>query len=171
MADPAFDPLPALLALDAELELHRSSEKRRVPVVEFLRGAGETTLGEGELIAAVVLPASSPGSVAHYERIARTRGDSPIASVAVVLTREADRVRSLRVAVGGCAPVPVHAPELDPVFADSARDPKQLVEVADTLAARCQPADDLRASAAYRHMVLPRLIRRAVTRALDRSAA
>jgi len=61
-ASPIGDSLPALIALDAEVELAGPQGRRRVPADRFVTGYRETVMAADELIASVHLPAPAPGS-------------------------------------------------------------------------------------------------------------
>jgi 4-hydroxybenzoyl-CoA reductase subunit beta len=99
------DLAPALIALDAELEIVAASGARRaLPLAELYRedGAGHLALLPGEIVAALRLPAPAAGTRAGYAK-ARPRGavDFPLAGVAMALALEDGRVTRLRVALTG----------------------------------------------------------------------
>src|SRR5437763_7477751 len=73
-ASPAADTPPALLVYDAELEMQSQKGTRRVPYTEFHTGYKQLNLGPSEIIAAIRLPARSPGWRPHdYYRKVGTR--------------------------------------------------------------------------------------------------
>src|SRR5574341_1094533 len=55
-ASPAADGVPALLALDASLELSSAHGKRRLALCEFILGPRKTALRQTELGSAVLIP-------------------------------------------------------------------------------------------------------------------
>ena len=61
-ASPAADTAPALLCLDAVIELHGLSGFRRVPVNEFFTGPGQTVTQPGEFLTSIHLPPPSGAS-------------------------------------------------------------------------------------------------------------
>src|SRR5437764_11505955 len=89
------DTPPALLCLDAELELASASGTRRVALRDFYTGLGDTyrNLQPSELLTRVFLPASSAGFTGVYRKL-RVRGsiDCPLAGVAVVMKRWTDQI-------------------------------------------------------------------------------
>jgi 4-hydroxybenzoyl-CoA reductase subunit beta len=98
------DLAPVLLALDAQVEFVSPAGARRAPLGELYRddGAQHLTLGRGEFVAAVWVPAPAPGVRMAYRK-SRARGaiDFPLAGVAVTLAESGARIKSLRVALTG----------------------------------------------------------------------
>ena len=84
------DTPPALLCLQAEIEIASPAGSRRVPLRDFYTGLGDDyrVLQPNELVTRVFLPASSAGYSGVYRKL-RVRGsiDYPLAGVAVALKR------------------------------------------------------------------------------------
>jgi 4-hydroxybenzoyl-CoA reductase subunit beta len=104
------DLAPALLALDAEIELVASRGARRVPLSELYRddGAAHLTLARDELLTRVFLSAPTAGVVSGYRK-ARARGaiDFPLAGVACVLAARDGALSRLKVALTGTNSQPI----------------------------------------------------------------
>jgi 4-hydroxybenzoyl-CoA reductase subunit beta len=98
------DLAPALLALDAEVEIARAGESRRIALADLYveDGAAHLALRPGDIIAAVHVPATKAQARSGYRK-ARVRGaiDFPLAGVAAALCVEAGVLESLRIAVTG----------------------------------------------------------------------
>lgn len=167
-ADPAADYPPALVCADAEIELAGEKGRRRIPARDFFTGWYETALAPGEIVTAILLPPSAPGSHAVYDKLARVSGDFAIVSVAVILVAEDGLCRNLRVAIGGCGPAPVRRPEIEAELRGRTLDALDTGRLGAALADSCDPVDDVRASAEYRRRVVPRMVARAVARACAR---
>jgi aerobic carbon-monoxide dehydrogenase medium subunit len=148
-ADPAADYPVALTAAEAEMEIGSPQGQRMVPARDFFRGVFETTLRQGEIVVAVILPPVAPVIGTAYEKLSIVAGDFAIVSVAAIVGDTA------KIAVGGCGPKPLFASGLG--VTDDA-----LLAAGNRLAEACDPPSDQRASAAYRRKVMPVLIRRAV---------
>jgi carbon-monoxide dehydrogenase medium subunit len=103
-ADPAADWPLALAALDARLELASSAGTRQVRASEFMLGAFTTVLGDGEMIAAVRLPRTSPALRWGYYKLCRKTGEFAHASAAAVFDPQ---TKLARVVVGALAGPPV----------------------------------------------------------------
>ena len=110
-ADPAQDPPPMLIALDAEIVLTSRPGSARLPLDEFFVDYLTTTLQPGELLTEIRLPPLPAGTRATYQKfLPRTQDDYATVSVAATLRLDADgRCEDVRVALGGAAGVPVHA--------------------------------------------------------------
>jgi xanthine dehydrogenase YagS FAD-binding subunit len=105
----------ALAALDARVAITGPAGDRTIPLTELYRLPGhepsvETTLGRGELLTAVEVPMLPPGARSLYRKV-RDRASFAFALVSVAAVLEADEgvVRSVRIALGGVAPVPWRA--------------------------------------------------------------
>jgi carbon-monoxide dehydrogenase medium subunit len=161
-ADPAADYLPALAAADAMIEIVGSAGRRQLSVDAFLLDWYQTALEPGELIEAIRLPPTAAGSVGHYEKLSRVEGDYATASVAVVLGMDRGTCSAIAVAVGGCGPKPVRIADAERILLGGRLDESALTRAGGMLAEAADPVDDVRASADYRRMVIPRLVGRAV---------
>jgi 4-hydroxybenzoyl-CoA reductase subunit beta len=87
------DTPPALLCLNAEIEIASAHGTRRIPLQEFYTGLGDDyrKLQPNELVTRVFLPTSSAGYRGVYRKL-RVRGsiDYPLAGVAVVMKRSSN---------------------------------------------------------------------------------
>jgi carbon-monoxide dehydrogenase medium subunit len=165
-ADPAADYPPALVATGAEIEIAGSKGRRRVKADDFFVDWYMTALEPGEIVTAVLVPAAPKNSYGGYHKLARVSGDFAIASVALCVTADAGRITALRLAVGGCGPKPVRSPEAEGPLVGASLAELDTTDLGAALAAAADPVDDVRASAAYRRLVVPRLVRQAAREAV-----
>ncbi len=132
------DTPPALLCLNAEIEIASASGVRRIPLLEFYTGLGDSyrNLAADELLTRVILPKSSAGYRGVYRKL-RIRGsiDYPLAGVAVVLRRSNGHVSQGQVALTAVNPAPVIVKGASELLAGKAVDEK-LAEAIGELAAR-----------------------------------
>jgi xanthine dehydrogenase YagS FAD-binding subunit len=125
----------ALVALDAELEL-QGLRARRLPIAELHRPPGgrpdiETNLEPGEVITAIRVPAGPWTRRSLYLKVRdRASYEFAIASAAVALDLDGDRVRQARIGLGGMAYRPWRSHEAEAVLAGRALTP----ELAETAA-------------------------------------
>ena len=102
------DIAPALMVLDAEVEILGPMGTRVLPIAEFYRNDGMAWLAMApdELLVAVRVPLSR-GWASAYEKV-RVRGaiDFPLAGVAVALGRQGDAIADLRIALTGVSSRP-----------------------------------------------------------------
>jgi len=104
------DTPPALLCLNAEIEIASASGLRRLPLRDFYTGDGVAyrKLQPNELVTRVFLPESSADYRGVYRKL-RVRGsiDYPLAGVAVVLKRSNGQVADASVAITAVNPAPL----------------------------------------------------------------
>jgi len=104
------DTPPALLCLNAEIEIASPAGRRRVPLREFYTGLGDEyrKLNPNELLTRVFLPESSADYIGIYRKL-RVRGsiDYPLAGVAVVLKRSNGHVADAQLAITAVNPAPL----------------------------------------------------------------
>jgi 4-hydroxybenzoyl-CoA reductase subunit beta len=130
------DTPPALLCLDAQIEIASASSTRRIPLRDFYTGEGDAyrNLQPEELVTRVFLPRASAGYRGAYRKL-RVRGsiDYPLAGVAVALKKTNGHIEDLRIGLTAVNPAPilVNVGSLkEEVFG------KELAEAAGELAAR-----------------------------------
>ncbi len=167
-ADPAADYPAALVAADAAVEIVGKGGGRSLPIGAFFEDYYETALADGELVRAITVPKSPPGSVAVYDKLVRVSGDFATVSVALVLAIKDGLCVHVRLVAGGVGPTPVRAAAADEHLLGTALNETEVSEAARLLAKNCDPIDDVRASANYRLAVLPRIVARAFSAALQR---
>ena len=164
-ASPAADGVPALLALDARVEIAAAASRRTLPLEQFILGPRKTALSAGELVTAIVVPRPLHAARSDFLKLgARKYLVISIAMVACVLEVEDGVVRTARVAVGSCSPVAIRLPDLERALAGKALDGDLAAQVQPEHLIRLSPIGDVRASAAYRKEAALTLIRRSLER-------
>jgi carbon-monoxide dehydrogenase medium subunit len=161
-ADPGLDFPPALVAAQGAIEVASTTGLRRISAAEFFVDWYTTALRAGEIVVAVHLPKPKPG-VGIYYKHERVAGDFAVVSVAVSLARTGEA----HVAVGGCGPTPLFSVDVDELLSSATSD-AALAQAGELLSELADPIDDVRGSAEYRLMLIPRMLRRAM---LDATAA
>jgi CO/xanthine dehydrogenase FAD-binding subunit len=150
-ASPAADGVPALLALDASVELASVSGTRTLGLTEFILGPRRTALAADELVTSVLVPKPGYRAASRFAKLgARRYLVISIASVAATVEHEDRRVRAARVAVGACSPVALRLAELEADLAGQPLDARLGSRVEPRHFAALAPLDDVRASAEYR---------------------
>jgi xanthine dehydrogenase YagS FAD-binding subunit len=106
----------AFAALDAKVEVRSRGGSRTIPLRQLYRlpdstPERETTLEPGELIVAIVVPASPVARRSHYLKLReRASYEFALVSVAVAVDLDGDRISEARLALGGVAPMPWRLP-------------------------------------------------------------
>ena len=164
-ASPAADGVPALLALDAEVELANHAGTRRLPLATFITGVRKTERQPGELVVALHVPRPLHNARSAFLKLgARRYLVISIAMASVVVEVSDEKVAAARVAVGACSPVAQRLPALEQALIGATPDARlgELVESAHL--APLSPIDDVRGSAGYRSDVALVLLRRLLSK-------
>ena len=157
---PVGDSLPALLALDAEIEVASVRGTRRVAYSAWCTGYRKTQLAADELIVAAHVPVPAAGTRTAWRKVGTRRAQS-ISKVmgAAAITLDGDRVVSARIALGAVADRPIRATAVEAAVAG-----QTLADAAETARAAVRtsitPIDDIRSSATYRRDVAENLVAR-----------
>ena len=156
------DTPPALLCLDAEIEIGSVRGLRRISLVEFYTNVGDDRmkLEKDELVTRIILPERSAGRRGVYRKL-RVRGsiDYPLAGVAVAMQAKG-RIMQTRVAITGVNPAPLlidaEALEGKPLSDELA------AQVADAAARTAKPLTTSALTPEYRREMVRVFTRRAL---------
>ena len=160
-ASPAADGVPALLSMDAGVELVSTGRVRMVPLEQFILAPRKTARRPQELVAALRIPKPRHAVRGHFLKLgARRYLVISIAMAAAVIEHEAGIVRRASVAVGSCSAVARRLPELESALTGRPLDADLAKVVLPEHLAVLAPIDDVRASAAYRLDAALTLVRR-----------
>jgi CO/xanthine dehydrogenase FAD-binding subunit len=168
-ASPAADGVPALMVLDAEVELRSAGAMRRLPLDKFVLGNRRTALLPGEMAAAIRIPKiSAKGSSSFVKLGARRYLVISIAMAAARLVIGTDgRVERAAVAVGSCSAVAERLPELEAALVGRPADASLGDAVEAVHFAGLAPIDDVRGSREYRTEAAREIVARALLGAVD----
>jgi xanthine dehydrogenase YagS FAD-binding subunit len=129
----------AMAALQATVEVEGRGGNRTIPFAEFHRLPGsdparDTTLKEGELITAILLPPARFAKNAFYLKV-RDRNSYAFAliSVAAGLEMDGSTIRSAGLALGGVAHKPWRIPEAEQALAGKTASPELFAHAAEIL--------------------------------------
>ncbi len=163
-ADPGLDYPPAIVAAGATIEIAGPAGRRAVPAADFFVDWYTTALAAGEMVTAVDFPAPRKGT-GVYLKHARVSGDYATASVALSVAHTADGLAT-RVAVGACGPRPLASDEADALLSGRP-DAAAIAQAGALLQSMADPVDDVRGSAEYRRLLVPRLLAQAMAQAME----
>lgn len=166
-ASPAADTAPALLVLDAEVELTSQAGTRTVPLHEFFTGVRKTVRRPDELITTLRWPVLPPHTITAFHKIGLRKADAiAVINAAVRVTTDgAGRCREARIALGAVAPTPLRIPTAEAVLQDQPLTPAVIAEAARLAAEAVTPISDVRGGAGYRRRMAEVLVRRLLTAA------
>lgn len=159
------DTPPALLCLNAEVDIAGPSGTRRIPLSEFYTGIGDNyrKLAPNELLTRVFLPASTADYRGVYRKL-RIRGsiDYPLAGVAVVMKRANGHAENAQVAITAVNPAPMLVTKAGPLMEGKVID-EALAEAVGELAAKiAKPLTTSALTPEYRRQMIRVFTKRAV---------
>lgn len=164
-ASPVADGVPALLALESEVELASRDGVRRIPLSAFITGVRKTELQPGELVVALHVPRPEHDAKSAFLKLgARRYLVISIAMASIVVEVEHGRVAVARVAVGACSPVARRLPALEQALIGAPFDARLGERVAPSHLAPLSPIDDVRGSGGYRSDAALVLLRRLLSK-------
>jgi xanthine dehydrogenase small subunit len=162
---PIGDLAPALIALDAQLELRGGDTLRTLPLENFFIAYRRQDRLPGEFVRRITVPKLKADEAFRAYKVSK-RFDEDISAVmgAFKFTLDGRRVAQARIAFGGMAGIPKRATEMEQALAGVSLDePASWGEAMAAIARDYQPLDDHRASAAYRATVARNLLFKALS--------
>lgn len=169
-AAPSADNAPTLIAMHARVTLTSHEGSRQLPLEQFFRGPGVTTLKPGEIMTEVFVPRPPRGAGTSYQWIsARGRVDISAVGVGVLAVLRGKTCKEARIALGAVAPTPMRAKKAEGLLLGKALSHEAVEEAAAQAARESKPITDVRASAAYRRAMVAVLTRRALREAKKRA--
>ncbi|HSY91377.1 MAG TPA: FAD binding domain-containing protein [Candidatus Binatus sp.] len=164
------DTPPALLCLNAEIEIASAGGTRRLPLQDFYTGLGDNyrNLQPNEIVTRVFLPASSAGYRGVYRKL-RVRGsiDYPLAGVAVVMKRSDGHVADARIGITAVNPAPLLVKGASEMLAGKAVDEALADAVGDLAARTAKPLTTSALTPEYRREMIRVFTKRAVLAAAN----
>jgi aerobic carbon-monoxide dehydrogenase medium subunit len=170
--EPGADLPPALLTLNAVIELRTRQQTRKLPLNQFFRDYFETVVAPDEILCTVEIPQLPVNASGVYLKHAISTEDLAIAGVAVVLVpdeQQSSKAREIRIALGGVAPTPFRATKAEGVLRDAQLDDAAIRQAAEVAASEADPMTDPHGSAEYRRKMVKVLVRRALFAAIQQS--
>lgn len=170
-ADPAGDPAPVLIALNATLSMASLKGERSMPVEDFCLDYFETALEVGELLTEIQVPATPPHTGTAYTKFNVIESDLATVGVAVSITLGAgDGVcQDIRIALGAAAPTPIRAKKAEAVLRGKKITDNLLKEAGEVASTGAEPISDIYASEGYRRELVRVLVARVGKEALARA--
>jgi 4-hydroxybenzoyl-CoA reductase subunit beta len=159
------DTPPALLCLNAEIEIASASGTRRLPLRDFYTGLGDDyrKLQPNELVTRVFLPASTADYRGVYRKL-RVRGsiDYPLAGVAVVMKRSNGHIADARIGITAVNPAPLLVKGAGDLLTGKVVDEALAAAVGDLAAKTAKPLTTSALTPEYRREMIRVFTKRAV---------
>lgn len=155
----AADLVPALIALNAVVELQSASGTTVLNVEEYIQTRGDRP--SVEILTHVHIP-RLPGRSAHARGLLRQAGEYPVAIASVYLELDGiDQIAALRIAVGAVEAVPKRWRALEDALIGQQFSTQSISALAQSLMDGFTPRDGVDAQGWYRLRVLPQLVAQA----------
>ncbi len=172
-ASPAADSVPALVAARAMARIAGPDGTRDVAVEHVPTGPGQTSLGKGEFVASIFLPARPENAGDAYLRfIPRTEMDIAVVGCGVSLTLDGDGTcTDAHVALGAVGPTVIIVEAGAKALVGTQVDDAALDALAAACSAAATPIADKRGTVEFRTHVSGVLAKRAAKIAASRAGA
>jgi carbon-monoxide dehydrogenase medium subunit len=169
--DPAGDPAPVLIALDAKLKLRSLSTERIVAVEGFFKDMLEVDLAPDEMLLEIQVPTPRARTGVAHEKLMVMQGDAGIVGAAVSITLKAkDGVcEDARIVLSNAASIPMRVREAEKRLIGKIVNDHLISEAGDVASAEADPPSDVHGSAEYRKEMIKVFVRRAAKKALERA--
>lgn len=170
-ADPAGDPGPVLIALNATVKMANVIRERVIPLEEFFIDYFETALEEGELLLEIQVPIIPPKTAFSYKKFSIIKNHQGIVSVAVSITADdnAEQCKDARIVLGAAASTPTRTKEAEQMLIGKKIDERLLEHVGEKAAEESDPVGDIHATETYRRCLVNALTKRMVREAWERA--
>ena len=172
-ADPAGDPGPVFIAMNAAVKIANKEKERTLLLEEFFMDYFETALEDDELLLEVQIPVASPKTAIAYEKFNIIENDQGIVSVAASITVDGDGLscKDARIVLGAVAPIPMRAKEAEQMLVGKRLNDRILDKVSEKASAEADPVDDIHATETYRRQLVKSLTKRMVRKAWGQAKA
>jgi len=161
-ASPAADIAPPLLVLDAVLEVESMDEKREISLKDFFVGPRKTVLHDDEMITSIRIKDNSINKNGYFIKLGLRQAMAiSLATVALILEVEKDKIADVRIAMGSIAPIPLRLIKVERFLKNKKINDELIEEAVKKVRVEVKPIGDVRASAEYRRYVSGILFKRA----------
>ena len=154
-ASPIGDTPPVFLALDAKLVLASTSGERVVNISDFFLDYRKTLRKPNEIIVRIDFDVPEKSTLKAIKN--SNRKDLDISAVNMVMNIEMDNakvVKEIRLAAGGIAAIPLRLKKTEDSLRGQKLDKKSIEAALNLVHSEFNPLSDLRASSAYRRIVV-----------------
>ena len=156
---PIGDTIPALMALQAEIDVAGVSGTRRIPISEFYAGYRKTVLAPDELVTGVRIPLLGDGETLKLYKVSR-RKDLDISSfgAAIWMRQSNGTVDDVRIFYGGVGPMVLRMTRAEDVIRGHAPTLERFEEAGRAAREQVTPITDVRGSEAYRRTLAENIL-------------
>ena len=158
---PIGDSMPLLIALDAQVVLASVRGQRSLPLEALYTGYRQNVIAADEIVAFIDVPAVREDEFLRAYKISK-RQDDDISAVCLVvcLVLRDGTVQHVSIGAGGVAATPARATAAEAALAGRPWSENAARAAGEALQAQFKPISDMRASGAYRSVLLGNLMQR-----------
>ena len=161
-ASPAADAAPPLLVLDAVLKVESMDGKREISLKDFFIGPRKTVLHDDEMITSIKIKDDSINKNGCFIKLGLRQAMAiSVATIAMILEVEKNRVKDIRIAMGSIAPIPLRLIKVEEFLKNKKINNDLIEEAVKKVREEVNPISDIRASAEYRRYISGILFKRA----------
>jgi len=166
-ASPIGDTPPALLALEANVEIASLAGNKSVPLSEFFLSYRKTKLAAGEIITGINFKTPSEFSILKLYKNSN-RKDLDISAINLALKvawsdKSKKVISNVVLAVGGVAATPLRFNKTEQYLKQNTVSNANIDQLLKVLHSEFKPVADVRATAAYRHVLVENYFIRALS--------
>jgi len=162
-ASPIGDSLPLLLSLDASVVIESFDKKNILPLNNFFISYRKTKLKKGQFISSIRIPIFKKNIFKAYKISKRIDDDISSVCASFNLTIVNKKIKSIKIAYGGMAPIPKRAIYCEKVLLNSNFSEDIILKAQKSLKKDFQPINDMRASKNYRMEIAKNLLLKCFT--------
>lgn len=171
-ASPAADTAPALLVLEARVNIAGPQGEYSLPLKNFFISAGKTRLASNEILKEIFIPEPAQGTQSTYLKLGRRRAmEIAIAGVALAARPKKSTWEACRLALSAVAPTPLLCPRAASILEGERWKEELLQRAGEAAKQEASPIDDQRASAFYRREMVAVLTVRAAKELIEQRGA
>ena len=159
-ASPIGDTLPLLLSLNAKIIVQTKKDNKQIFLKDFFIKYRKTKLRKGEFIKSIIIPIYKDHNFKAY-KISK-RFDDDISSVCASFNLEVvnKKIKNIRIAYGGMAPIPKRAKYCEKALLNSSITKETIDKAKSALEKDFKPISDMRASGKYRMTIAKSLLKK-----------
>ena len=158
-ASPIGDTAPALLALGAKVHIQSCKGERIIELSEFFLDYRKTALQPGEIISAISIPFDKNVFFRAYKNSNRKDLDISAINLSIAINRD---LNEIKIGAGGVAATPLRLKNTENFLETSGIKTENIQKACEILQTEFTPISDVRATAAYRRIVIENFLKSAM---------
>lgn len=164
-ADPAGDPGPVLISLNANIMIGNAQNERIMPLEDFFIDYFDTVM-DHELALEIHVPAPEPKTGTAYQKFNLLESDMGIVAAACTVTlNDNDTCRNVRVVLGNAGPTPMRIKRIEEFLIGKSFDEDLFAEAGCMASEDCEPVSDIHGSEEHKRHILGVLTKRMLKQA------